>query len=261
MRSFLDNHLLPQWESWPLAGIFNGYLEIEKWVSELHEDYAESTVASIFATFSGLMKAAANARLIPASPCSSVRVTSGAYDTEYLVASPVQILRGAMRLYKCGLGLHGFVLCLMDAYTGARWGELVGQQRHEYDSAVRAIAIREPLKEFSGRVFKGGKAPAEIAAPSRRRGKQRKGRTKTPAGTRLVEIPPSIAVFYEELMDSHSHPFILCSPEGNPWRRSNFRYRYWRPAWDGAAEDKPGSVPPILEGSPSTKGATLTRHG
>ncbi|MFD8491855.1 hypothetical protein [Amycolatopsis sp. NPDC059657] len=45
-----------------------------------------------------------------------------------------------------------------------------------------------------------------------------------------MEIPPSIAVFYEELMDRHSHPFILCSPEGNPWRRSNFRYRYWRPA-------------------------------
>ncbi|WP_409492841.1 hypothetical protein [Amycolatopsis sp. cmx-11-12] len=26
-RSFLDNHLLPQW---PLAGIFNSYVEIEK---------------------------------------------------------------------------------------------------------------------------------------------------------------------------------------------------------------------------------------
>src|SRR2546430_2175702 len=50
-RSHLDSQLLPQWSAWPLIGIFNSYVEIEKWVSELHEDYAESTVSSIFATF------------------------------------------------------------------------------------------------------------------------------------------------------------------------------------------------------------------
>ncbi|WP_233611821.1 hypothetical protein [Amycolatopsis sp. WAC 01376] len=55
-----------------------------------------------------------------------------------------------------------------------------------------------------------------------------------PAGTRSVELPPSIAVFYEELIDSHSFPFVLCSAEGAPLRRSNFRNRYWRPVWDGS---------------------------
>jgi hypothetical protein len=29
-RSVMVNHLLPQWEAWPLIGIFNGYIEIEK---------------------------------------------------------------------------------------------------------------------------------------------------------------------------------------------------------------------------------------
>ena len=42
-----------------------------------------------------------------------------------------------MRLYELGLGKSGFVLCLMDFHTGARWGELVGRQRHEYDSEPR----------------------------------------------------------------------------------------------------------------------------
>jgi hypothetical protein len=112
--------------------IFNGYLAIEKWVTELHEDLAESTVASIFATFSTIMNAVVRTRLIPANPCYGIRVTAGAYDTEYLIATPAQGLRAAMRLYQT-LGLGGFVLCLMDLFAGARWGELVGQQAHEYD--------------------------------------------------------------------------------------------------------------------------------
>jgi integrase len=257
-RSFLDTHLLPQWSGWPMIGIFNSYVEIEKWLSQLHDEYAESTVSSIFALFSTIMNAGVRARVIPANPCHGVRVTAGEFDIERLVASPVQALRAAMRLYECGLGLSGFVLCLMDFYTGGRWGELTGQQRHEYDAEKRAIAIREPLKEISGRLLKGGR-PAEAsredqtaptpAQPTSRRGKSKKGRTKTPAGTRWVDLPPSIAVFYEELMDSHRYPFVICTPEGKPWRRSNFRSRYWRPAWDGVDADDPGSadfVPAIL---------------
>jgi hypothetical protein len=38
-----------------------------------------------------------------------------------------------------GALLQGFVLCLIDFHTGARCGELVGQQRHEYDAEKRAI--------------------------------------------------------------------------------------------------------------------------
>ncbi|GAB2969353.1 hypothetical protein GCM10017788_19330 [Amycolatopsis acidiphila] len=99
-RSYLDKHVLPEWRAWPLIGIFNSYVEIEKWVSELHEDYADSTVASIFATFSTVLNAAVRAHMIPANPCGGVRVTSGAYNVERLVAAtPAQGLPAAMRLY------------------------------------------------------------------------------------------------------------------------------------------------------------------
>jgi hypothetical protein len=74
-KSHLDSQLLPQWSAWPMIGIFNNYVEIEKWVSELHDDYAESTVSSIFATFSTVTNAAVRARCIPANPCSGIRVT------------------------------------------------------------------------------------------------------------------------------------------------------------------------------------------
>ncbi|WP_255632549.1 site-specific integrase [Amycolatopsis sp. TNS106] len=109
-RSFLDNHLLPQWSSWPLAGIFNSYVEIEKWLSELYEDYADSSVASIFSLFSTILGAAVKARKIPANPCAGIRVTSGEFEVENLVATPVQALRASMRLYESGLELAGFVL-------------------------------------------------------------------------------------------------------------------------------------------------------
>ncbi|SEF23468.1 hypothetical protein SAMN05421837_102195 [Amycolatopsis pretoriensis] len=64
-----------------------------------------------------------------------------------------------------------------------------------------------------------------------------------------MALPPGIAVLYEELMDSHREPFVLFTPEGHPWRRSNFRIRFWRPAWDGIDLDEAGAGerrPPIL---------------
>jgi integrase len=109
---------------------------------------------------------------------------------------------------------------------------------------------------LGGKVFKSGvqalhvaEQPTAVACGQSRRTRSKKGRTKTPAGTWLVELPPSIAVFYEELLESHRHPFALCTPEGKPWRRSNFRQRYWRPAWDGQNLDEPYAddhIPPIL---------------
>ncbi len=252
-RSHLDTHLIPQWGDWPLIGIFNSYVEIEKWVSELHEEYAQTTVSSIFATFSTFMKAAVKERIIPASPCSGVRVSSGDYELERFVASPVQALRAAMRLYEAGLGVGGFTLCLLDVYTGARWGELAGQQRHEYDDQSKEISVQAPLKEVGGTLKKHGTALVDVPPPQparRRRGlSARKGRTKTPAGMRSVQLPPSIAVFYELLLDSNRRAFAFATPEGHPWRRSNFRQRFWRRAWDGVNPDAPTAenhVPAIL---------------
>jgi hypothetical protein len=112
-----------------------------------------------------------------------------------LVASPVQALRAAMRLYARGLGRSGFTLCLLDFCTGGRWSELGGQERHEYDGKWRAIAVRAPLKEVVGKLLKRGARvnmspdvviPVPAAAP-RRRGRQKKGWTKTPVAA--IELP------------------------------------------------------------------------
>jgi integrase len=41
----------------------------------------------------------------------------------------------------------------------------------------------------------------------------------------------------------------MSTPEGKPWRRSNFRQRFWRPVWDGQNPEDPCAddhMPPIL---------------
>lgn len=109
------------------------------------------------------------------------------------------------------MGLSGFTLCVLDFYTGGRWSEPVGQERHEYDEAERAIIVRFPLKEVNGKLFKvsaevSHERPSsrpEVGHVTPRRTKGKRGRTKTPAGTRPIVLPPSIAVFYETQLDSH----------------------------------------------------------
>lgn len=250
-RSHLDRQLLPMWASWPMITIFNSHLEIEKWISELVEDHAESSIASYFALFSTIMTAAVHARLIPASPCAGVRVTAGGYETEKLVATPVQVLRASMRLYETA-GMCGFVLCLLDAYTGGRWGELAGQTPDEYDPDKAAISLHRPLKEVAGKLVKDGQvltAETTVAPGSRRPRRKRSGRGKTVASERWVTLPPSIAVLYELLIESHDHDYVFTAPEGGGLYRGHFRQRFWRPAWDGVNPDdteSPDHRPAVL---------------
>ncbi|MFG1819818.1 tyrosine-type recombinase/integrase [Kribbella sp. NPDC049174] len=164
-----------------------------------------------------------------------------------------------MRLHENELGLSGLLLGLLDAYTGARWGELAGQTIPEYDEVKKAIAVFEPLKEIDGRLFKGGTGVTERTTPEladgrrRPRRAKRSARTKSPASERWVQLPPSIASIYELLLATRpvGQSFVFISLQGQPWYRSNFRQRFWRPAWDGVDADKPYSerhVPAILSG-------------
>ena len=246
--SFLKNHILPEWENWELGELMGAHLEITGWVKDLHEELMESSVASIFACFSTIMNAAVAARKIQASPCPHVKVTSGSYEAEHLVAEPVQAVQASIRLGEAG-GLSDLVLCMMDFWTGARWSELVGQTHAEYDQLGKRIRIDDPLKETAGKLKKGGLAAGD--APPERAGRRpkKKGRTKTPAGTRWVKLPPFLALMYEMLLaEREGERYVFVGDKGGLLRRSNYRRRLWRPAWDGdpANPDPALRVAPIL---------------
>jgi hypothetical protein len=193
-----------------------------------------------------------------------------AADTEYLIATPVQGLRAAMRLYETR-GLGGFTLCLMDLFAGARWGELVGQQAHEYDAARQAINIRTPLIEVGGQLSKAARASPNYPHSSR---PQRNSHAAPEAGNEdAPKHPPGLA-------SSNYRPALPCSTNYcstaihtsscSPPQKDN---HCGDPTSGNATGDPPGtaSTPACpahrtisrrsCPGSPSTKAATPTPPG
>ncbi|MGH3373754.1 MAG: hypothetical protein ACRDP6_03350 [Actinoallomurus sp.] len=217
-------------------------------MTELHDDLAEPTVASVFAMFSTVMNLAVRARKIPASPCQGIRVTSGEYEADRQVATPVQFMRAALRLND-SFGYSGFVLALMDAYTGARWSELVGLQPHEYDEVNRAIRVVEPLAEAKGQLVKAK-------------------RPKSPASKRWVQLPPFLADLYEGVLEDCDRAFVFVGEKGGLYgaatsgsasgalpgtvsRRTGRRGATSRRSCPASPSTKGGT--PIARGSPTTE--------
>jgi integrase len=229
-KSYLKKHILPRWEDWPLVLIFNSHLEIQGWVNELHDELAEPTVASIFALFSTIMNAAVRARKIPVSPCHGIRVTTGDYETERQVATPVEFVRAALRMHDL-MGYQGFVLTLMNGYTGARWSELISQKPNQYDEVNRQIPVRRPIREARGQIEE---------AP----------RPKSPASKRWIQLPPFLASLYETLLADCRHGRAFTGARGAVLRRGNFTRRFWRPVWDGDPDnpDPDKRTAPVLAG-------------
>ncbi|HXA58743.1 MAG TPA: hypothetical protein VNW94_06225, partial [Streptosporangiaceae bacterium] len=122
-------------------------------------------------------------------------------------------LRAALRMYDL-MGYLGFVLTLMNAYTGARWSELISQKPGLYDPEGKRIPVRHPIREAAGRFEE---------AP----------RPKSPAGRRAIQLPPFLAIIYEALLEDSRHRLVFTGQRGAVLRRSNFTRRFWRPAWDG----------------------------
>lgn len=235
-RSYLDKHILPQWENWPLGAILTDSQELKGWVSDLHEELAEPSVASIFAYFSTILEVAVQDRKIPANPAHGVRVISGEYMAERQVATPSQALRAAMRLGHT-FGHAGFVLTLMAHYTGARWSELVVLQPHDYDEVNHAIPVRTPLREANGAL--------EVAK-----------KPKTPSSRRWIQLPPFLDLLYTDLIVASERPYLFTGPQGGLLRRGNFRQRFWRPAWDGDSSSELQWLRPAL-----AEGMTFTDAG
>lgn len=72
------------------------------------------------------------------------------------IATPVQVLRAAMRLHHT-FGRAGFVLCLLNAYTGARWGELTELRVRDLDHRSRILTVSRAVVEVNPKFHPEGK--------------------------------------------------------------------------------------------------------
>jgi hypothetical protein len=140
---------------------------VRTWVKELSQRRAPATVTDILALLSMLMSEAVEERRITLNPCRRLR-PAAVPKAERPWATPAQVLAIASHLNQ-----PEATLVVTAAYTGTRWGELVGLQRHNYDLKEARLHIDPEvgaLYEIAGTLELGlPKTPPPSAASRYRR--------------------------------------------------------------------------------------------
>jgi integrase len=219
-QTYLRVHLLPRFGDIPLNAITR--MMVKTWVKELSQRRAPATVTDILSLLSMLMGEAVEERRIVVNPCRRLRPGSG-HRPERPWATPAQVLAIADHLNP-----PEATLVITAAYTGMRWGELTGLQRHNCkldDARILIDPDEGALHEIAGML--------ELGPP------------KTPAAVRSILLPPFLVARLRDHLDSHDHSHVFVGVDGGLYRRSNFGRRFWRPATDGNPRRR---VSPVVPG-------------
>jgi integrase len=242
-RSILRRHIQPRWGQMALSDITS--LAAHTWAKQLRESgLSPITVAGIMKLLSMLLADAAEERLIPANPIRPRRRGRRHHTTrtpEKIWAEPAQVLTLADQI---AAYYHptGALLVLTAAWTGARWGELTGLQRHNlhlHDDDTGHLIID----------------PDHGALHETADGRLWLGQPKTTESARTITLPPFLVRLLRTHLAIHSHPHVFTTPAGELHRRSNFARRAMRPAADGNHH----TTHPRIHLQPAKPG--LTFHG
>ncbi|WNV82600.1 tyrosine-type recombinase/integrase [Umezawaea sp. Da 62-37] len=242
-RGMLRNHIRPRWGDTALADITN--LKVQAWAKQLRATkLAPTTVAGFVKLLSQILTDAAEEKLITANPIRPRRRgrrNHAARVPEKVWADPAEVLRVADQIAAC-YDPGAAVLVVTAAWTGARWGELTGLQRHNlhlFDDDT-GVMIVDPqngaLHESAG-------------------GKLWLGPPKTEASVRTIALVPPTVRLLRAHLGTHRHAHVFTSPGDHLHRRSNFSRRAMRPAADGNLQ----WANPVLRLRPVKPG--LTFHG
>ncbi|GAA2956326.1 site-specific integrase [Streptomyces enissocaesilis] len=144
-QSLLRNHLEPTFGTIALADISSA--RVRAWrVARLDAGAGASSVAKSYALLRAVLMTAVEDRLIRRNPCR-VKGASTAATPERPTATiqEVYALAGAIQpRYR--------VLVLLAAFTGLRWGELIGLTRRDIDLDAGTLRVRRNVAELhSGR--------------------------------------------------------------------------------------------------------------
>ncbi|MEV4644951.1 tyrosine-type recombinase/integrase [Saccharopolyspora sp. NPDC049357] len=217
-RSITKNHILPRWGSTAIGDITGS--AVHGWSKKLRRHgYAHTTVSTIVKVLSMMLADAAHERLIPDNPVRPQRRgKQRRRDTrrrEALWATPEQVLTIALQAAIYAWPGAG-ILIITAAYTGARWGELTGLQRHNTHLNNGHIIIdpdNGALHEINGKLTLGP--------------------PKTEDSARTITLPPFLIDLLRHHLTTHDGPHVFVTPDHQPLRRSNYARRAMRPATDG----------------------------
>jgi len=220
-RSHLRNHILPYFGDTPLSKITRQSVKL--FARHLTGRLADSSAISVMSLLSLLMREAVAERRIGHNPCQGVKVRTRR-PPERPHASPAQVNQIAERIRR-----HDErVLVIAAAYTGMRWGELVGLARANTDLDHGIIHIHPQvgaLHEVGGRLWLGP--------------------PKTTDSARDIHLPPFLTHLLRDLLDGHDHDLVFTGLNGGFLRRSNFTRRTFAPAVNGNPD---ADITPVLAG-------------
>ncbi|MFC7483146.1 tyrosine-type recombinase/integrase [Luedemannella flava] len=188
-RSHLDNHILPRFGTSALNTITR--MAVKRWVKDLNQRRADSTVASILSLLSMIMGEAVEERRIPMNPCRRLRHASAARP-ERPWASAAQVNEIAARVSAANRAL-----IITAAYTGMRWGELTGLRRPN-------------CKLDDGRIF----IDPDDGALHEVGGHLELGPPKTPAAVRDILLPPFLIELLHAHLKTHDHEHVFIGRDG-----------------------------------------------
>ncbi|MBN6034111.1 site-specific integrase [Amycolatopsis sp. 195334CR] len=229
-QSFLKCHILPQWGSEPFSDMSN--LGIRKWEKKLRAGkLAKTTVDSIIKCLSLMLTDAALEKIIAANPLQAKRRgrrRRNKRTPRKIWAEPHEVLAIADQVARY-YSPAGALLILVAAWTGARWGELVGLQRHNvhlFDDNTGFIVIDPD----NGALHEPNKGPLHLGPP------------KTEESARTITLPPFLVILLRQHLATLKHDHVFVTPSNQLHRRSNFARRALRPAADGNAQVKKPKV-------------------
>ena len=172
-RGYIENHVRPCLGEKRISQIKAA--DIQRFYDMLSRKLASGTVRRIHTTLHGILKAAAQARLIPRNPVEEVTPPKFSYQ-EKKVLTAEQVDRLMEVIQKDALWHDLFYTQLT---TGLRRGELCGLRWEDFDAASGSLKVCRTVRREKGKGLTTGD-------------------TKTYAGTRTITLPPSLAALLKE---------------------------------------------------------------
>ena len=172
-RGYIENHIRPCLGEKRISQI--KAVDIQRFYDMLSRKLASGTVRRIHTTLHGILKAAAQARLVPRNPVEEVTPPKFSYQ-EKKVLTAEQVDRLLEFIQKDTLWHDLFYTELT---TGLRRGELCGLRWEDFDAVNGTLKICRTVRREKGKGLTTGD-------------------TKTYAGTRTITLPPSLAVLLKE---------------------------------------------------------------
>jgi len=201
-------HILPRFGALALAEITPR--DIRAWLAEMvAADVGPSGANRRFRVLRRVMNSAVENELLTKSPCRGVKApVVPRQEIRFLSAVEVRDLAEAMHPW-----FRSWVY--FAAYTGVRWGEMLGLRRRDFDLARRTVRIEQQLNEVNSK-FVGFGPP------------------KTAAGRRSITLPASLVGMMREQLEDRAQPgpdgLVFVNTAGNSPHASSFSGQVWSQA-------------------------------